>query len=87
MSRAGERRAACRRRGPVSISVGDASDLPSEVLADIAAATHRGEIDRPIEVYAMDDIARAHDDVEHNRATAKQVCSRELRPGPAAVAQ
>ncbi len=59
---------------------GDASDLPSEVLADIAAATHRGEIEWPIEVYAMDDIARAHEDMEHNRVTAKQVVLTRAAP-------
>jgi NADPH:quinone reductase-like Zn-dependent oxidoreductase len=52
---------------------GGASNLPSEVLADIADAIDRGEIDWPIEVYAMHDIVRAHEDMEHNRVTAKQV--------------
>jgi NADPH2:quinone reductase len=50
-----------------------ASYLSSEVLTDVAGAIHRGELDWPVEVYAMDDIARAHDDMEHNRVTAKQV--------------
>jgi NADPH:quinone reductase-like Zn-dependent oxidoreductase len=52
---------------------GGASDLPGEVLADIANAIHRGELEWPVEAYAMDDIVRAHDDMEHNRVTAKQV--------------
>ncbi|MCB9536796.1 MAG: zinc-binding dehydrogenase [Myxococcales bacterium] len=52
---------------------GGASNLPSDVLADIAAAIHRGEVDWPVEVYAMEDIARAHDDMEHDRVAAKQV--------------
>ncbi|MCO4747168.1 MAG: zinc-binding dehydrogenase [Proteobacteria bacterium] len=52
---------------------GGAGNLPSHVLSDIASAIHRGEIDWPVQVYAMEDIARAHDDMEHNRVTAKQV--------------
>jgi len=27
----------------------------------------------PVEVYGMSDIVRAHEDMEHNRVTAKQV--------------
>ncbi len=52
---------------------GGAGNLPGEVLADVASAIHRGEIDWPVEVYAMEDIARAHDDMEHDRVAAKQV--------------
>ena len=52
---------------------GGAGNLPATVLADIAAAIHRGEIDWPVEVYDMEDIARAHEDMEHNRVAAKQV--------------
>ncbi|MDH4334476.1 MAG: zinc-binding dehydrogenase [Chloroflexota bacterium] len=52
---------------------GGASDLPRNVLTDIASAMHRGEIEMPIEVYTMSDIVRAHDDMEHDRVTAKQV--------------
>lgn len=52
---------------------GGASDLPSDVLTDIANAIHRGDLAWPIEVYRMEDIARAHDDMEHNRVAAKQV--------------
>jgi NADPH2:quinone reductase len=52
---------------------GGASDLPGEVLADVAGAIHRGELDWPVEVYALEEIARAHDDMEHNRVAARQV--------------
>jgi NADPH:quinone reductase-like Zn-dependent oxidoreductase len=52
---------------------GGAGNLPSEVLSDIAAAIHRGELDWPVEVYQMEDIARAHEDMEHDRVAAKQV--------------
>jgi NADPH:quinone reductase-like Zn-dependent oxidoreductase len=52
---------------------GDASDLPGAVLAEVTDALHRGEVDWHIEVYDLDDIARAHDDMEHNRAAARQV--------------
>lgn len=52
---------------------GESHDLPSEVLADVADAIDRGELSWPIQVYAMDDIAQAHDDMEHNRVSAKQV--------------
>lgn len=52
---------------------GGAGNLPSEVLTDIAQAIHRGELDWPVEVYDMEDIARAHEEMEHNRVAAKQV--------------
>ncbi len=52
---------------------GGASNLPSEVLSEIALAIHRGEIAWPAKVYGMEDISRAHDDMEHNRVTGKQV--------------
>lgn len=52
---------------------GGASDLPTQVLAEIAAAIHQGRLDWPVEVYAMEEIARAHEDMEHDRVTAKQV--------------
>ena len=60
-------------QGFVAQPGGSAGNLPSTVLSDIASAIHRGEIDWPVEVYAMEDIARAHDDMEHNRVAAKQV--------------
>jgi len=52
---------------------GGASDLPGQVLADIANAIQRGELDWPVEVYNLDEIVRAHEDMEHNRVAAKQV--------------
>lgn len=52
---------------------GDASDLPPEVLSEVAQAVHTGALDWPTEVYELDDIARAHDDMEHNRVAARQV--------------
>ncbi len=59
---------------------GGASDLPSEVLGDVANAIERGELDWPIKVYAMDDIVTAHDDMEHDRVAAKQVVLTRERP-------
>lgn len=52
---------------------GDARDLPPAVLSEIAQAVHEGAVRWPIEVYRMDEIARAHDDMEHNRVAARQV--------------
>lgn len=52
---------------------GGASDLPSNVLSEIADAIHDGELDWPVEVYEMQDIVVAHEDMEHNRVAAKQV--------------
>ncbi len=52
---------------------GGASDLPADVLAEIAQAIHAGEITLPIVEYKLDEIARAHDDMEHNRVVGKQV--------------
>ncbi len=52
---------------------GGAHDLPGNVLAELADAIHRGEVDWPVKVYTMDEIALAHDDMEHNRVAAKQV--------------
>lgn len=52
---------------------GGASDLPSDVLSEIAEAIRSGEIDWPVQVYRMEEIARAHEDMEHNRVAAKQV--------------
>ncbi|MCP5496005.1 MAG: zinc-binding dehydrogenase [Leptospiraceae bacterium] len=52
---------------------GGASDLPSAVLSEIADSIHRGEIHWPVKAYTMDEIAQAHDDMEHNRVIAKQV--------------
>jgi len=33
----------------------------------------RGELDWLVEVYALDEIVRAHEDMEHDRVAAKQV--------------
>ncbi|MEY3012671.1 MAG: hypothetical protein RIT45_1406 [Pseudomonadota bacterium] len=52
---------------------GGAADLPGAVLSEVATAIHEGALDWPIEVYRMDEIARAHDAMEHNRVAAKQV--------------
>lgn len=52
---------------------GSASDLPGDVLSDIASAMHRGELDWPVRIYRMDDIVQAHDDMEQGRVAAKQV--------------
>ncbi len=52
---------------------GGASDLPSEVLSDVAGAIHRDELSWPVEVYPMSEIVQAHEDMEHNRVSAKQV--------------
>lgn len=62
---------------------GGAENLPSEVLSDIATALHRGELAWPVEVYGMEDIVRAHADMEHNRVAAKQVV---LTRGPSSRA-
>ncbi|MEZ4294951.1 MAG: zinc-binding dehydrogenase [Polyangiaceae bacterium] len=59
---------------------GDANDLPREVLSEIATAIHQGQLDWPVEVYAMEDIARAHADMEHNRVAARQVVLTRSRP-------
>lgn len=52
---------------------GDASDLPSSVLAEVARAVRDGELDWPVEVYELEDVAQAHADMEHNRVAARQV--------------
>lgn len=52
---------------------GGPEDLPAAVLSELANAIARGEVSWPVEVYEMDEIARAHDDMEHNRVAAKQV--------------
>lgn len=52
---------------------GAANDLPSAVLNEVADAIHRGELDWPIKTYPLQDIARAHADMEFNRVAGKQV--------------
>ena len=59
---------------------GAASDLPGEVLSEIANAIVAGDFDWPIHVYSMEDIARAHDDMEHNRVAGKQVVLTRSQP-------
>ena len=52
---------------------GGAADLPSEVLKEIADDWLQDRFDLPVVRYSMDRIAEAHDDMEHNRVTGKQV--------------
>ena len=52
---------------------GDADNLPGDLLSEIANAIDQGEIDWPVEVYTMEDIVKAHNDMENNRIAAKQV--------------
>ena len=52
---------------------GDAHDLPSAVLEQVAQAIHAGDVQFPTKIYSLDQIAKAHDDMEHNRVAAKQV--------------
>jgi NADPH:quinone reductase len=55
---------------------GDASDLPPAVLQDFLDAVAAGEATVPIAgTYAMDEIAAAHDDMEHDRVAGKLVVS------------
>src|SRR5262245_27468833 len=55
---------------------GDASDLPPAVLQDFLDAVAAGEATVPIaRTYAMDEIATAHDDMEHDRVAGKLVVS------------
>jgi NADPH:quinone reductase-like Zn-dependent oxidoreductase len=55
---------------------GDASDLPQAVLQDFLDAVAAGEAMVPIaRTYNMDEIATAHDDMEHDRVAGKLVVS------------
>jgi NADPH2:quinone reductase len=55
---------------------GDASDLPQAVLQEFLDAVAAGEATVPIAgIYTMDDIATAHDDMEHDRVAGKLVVS------------
>jgi NADPH:quinone reductase-like Zn-dependent oxidoreductase len=55
---------------------GDASDLPQAVLQAFLDAVAAGEATLPIaKTYAMDEIATAHDDMEHDRVAGKLVVS------------
>jgi NADPH:quinone reductase len=53
---------------------GDSSDLPQPVLQEFLDAVAAGEARVPIaKTYSMDDIATAHDDMEHDRLAGKLV--------------
>ncbi|HEV8461054.1 MAG TPA: zinc-binding dehydrogenase [Gaiellaceae bacterium] len=53
---------------------GDASDVPQAVLQDFLDAVAAGEALMPIaKTYTMDEIATAHDDMEHDRVAGKLV--------------
>jgi NADPH:quinone reductase-like Zn-dependent oxidoreductase len=53
---------------------GEASDLPADVLQGYLDAVAAGRLTVPIDrTYALDDIAEAHADMEHGRATGKLV--------------
>jgi NADPH:quinone reductase len=55
---------------------GDASDLPQHVLQDFLDAVASGEATVPIaKTYMIDEIATAHDDMEHDRVAGKLVVS------------
>jgi NADPH:quinone reductase-like Zn-dependent oxidoreductase len=55
---------------------GDASDLPQAVLQDFLDAVAAGELTVPIaRTYTLDEIAAAHDDMEHDRVAGKLVIS------------
>jgi NADPH:quinone reductase-like Zn-dependent oxidoreductase len=55
---------------------GDASDLPPAVLQEFLDAVGAGEASVPIaRISTMDDIATAHDDMEHDRVSGKLVVS------------
>jgi NADPH:quinone reductase len=52
---------------------GGAADLPSSVLSDVANAIQRGELSLPTHTYQLEEIQRAHDDMEHDKVLGKQV--------------
>jgi len=53
---------------------GDAADLPAAVLQRALDDIALGKLDLGAQtVYEMDDIRKAHDDMEHNRVVGKQV--------------
>ena len=55
---------------------GDASDLPQPILQEFLDAVAAGEATVPIaQTYTMDEIATAHDDMEHDRVAGKLVVS------------
>jgi NADPH:quinone reductase-like Zn-dependent oxidoreductase len=54
---------------------GDAADLPREVFQEILDAVAAGRLSFPVDhVYeGLEQVRRAHDDMEHDRATGKLV--------------
>jgi NADPH:quinone reductase-like Zn-dependent oxidoreductase len=53
---------------------GEAADLPADVLQGYLDAVAEGRLSVPIDhTYALDEIAEAHADMEHGRATGKLV--------------
>ena len=60
----------------LSAIFGEASDLPQAVLQEFLDAVAAGEATVPIaKTYTMDEIATAHDDMEHDRVAGKLVAS------------
>ena len=61
------------RRAPDGLR-GDTADLPQPALQEFLDAVAAGEAAVPIaRIYTMDDIATAHDDMEHDRVAGKLV--------------
>jgi len=55
---------------------GEASDLPQAVLQEFLDAVAAGDAAVPIaRTYTMDEIAAAHEDMEHDRVAGKLVVS------------
>jgi NADPH:quinone reductase-like Zn-dependent oxidoreductase len=55
---------------------GEASDLPQAVLQEFIDVVPTGEATVPIaKIYAMDEIATAHEDMEHDRVAGKLLVS------------
>jgi NADPH:quinone reductase len=53
---------------------GDAADLPTDVLQSYLDAVAAGRLTVPTDrTYSLDEIAQAHADMEHGRATGKLV--------------
>jgi NADPH:quinone reductase-like Zn-dependent oxidoreductase len=53
---------------------GDSADLPADVLQDYLDRIATGEVALgPTTVYRLDDVRKAHADMEHNRALGKLV--------------
>lgn len=53
---------------------GDSADLPADVLQGLLDKIAGGEVRLgPTNAYGLEDIRRAHSDMEHNRAVGKLV--------------